>query len=72
MSGEMEKPLVMGKAAKPRCFRKMDIWKLPVDWRSDKKTWMTSQIMEEWLVNGFQWKNENTKPACFLFLDNAT
>jgi hypothetical protein len=41
MSGEMEKPLVMGRAAKPRCFRKMDIWKLPVDWRSDKKAWMT-------------------------------
>ena len=25
ISGEMEKPLVIGKAAKPRCFRKLDI-----------------------------------------------
>ena len=23
------------------------------------------------MVNGFQWQNENAKPACFLFLDNA-
>ena len=50
ISGEMEKPLVIGKAAKSRCFRKLDIWKLPVEWRSNKKAWMTSQIMEEWLT----------------------
>ena len=41
MSGEMEKPLVIDKAAKPRCFRNLDIRKLPVKWRSNKKAWMT-------------------------------
>ena len=46
----MEKPLVIGKAAKPRCFRKLDIRKLPVEWGSNKNAWMTSQIMEEWLT----------------------
>ena len=30
MSGEMEKTLVIGKTAKPRCFRNLDIWTLPV------------------------------------------
>ena len=41
---------MIGKAAKPRCFRNLDIRKLPVEWRSNKKAWMTSQIMEEWLT----------------------
>ena len=36
ISGEMEKPLVIGKAAKPRCFRNLDIRKLPVEWRSNR------------------------------------
>jgi len=30
MSGEMEKPLVIGKAAKPRCFRKLEIGNFPL------------------------------------------
>lgn len=50
MSGKMEKPLVIGKAAKPRCFKNMDIWKLPIEWRSNKKAWMTSHIMKECLT----------------------
>ena len=37
MSGEMEKPLVIGKAGKPRCFRNLDLRKLPVEWRYNKK-----------------------------------
>jgi hypothetical protein len=27
-----------------------DIWKHPVEWRSDKNAYIMSQIMEEWLV----------------------
>jgi len=71
MSGEMEKPLVIGKAAKSRCFRKLDIRKLPVEWRSNKKAWMTSQIMEAWLmpVNDIM-KMQNRH--VLLFWDNAT
>ncbi|XP_025409564.1 tigger transposable element-derived protein 6-like [Sipha flava] len=41
MAGEMEKPLVIGKAAKPRCFKTIDVEKLPVSWYSNKKAWMT-------------------------------
>ncbi|KAE9521504.1 hypothetical protein AGLY_018103 [Aphis glycines] len=29
MAGEMEKPLVIGKVAKPRCFKNIDVEKLP-------------------------------------------
>jgi len=28
MAGDMEKPLVIGKAAKPRCFKNIDVEKL--------------------------------------------
>ena len=41
MSGEMEKTLVIGKAAKPQCFRNPVVRKLPVEWRSNKKARMT-------------------------------
>jgi len=71
MSGEMEKPLVISKAAKPRCFRNLDIWKRPVEWRSNKKAWMTSQIMEEWLT-AFNGRMKMQNRHVLLFLDNAT
>lgn len=69
MSGEMEKPLVIGKAA--RCFKNMDLQKLPVEWRSNRKSWMTSQIMEEWLM-AFNGRMKRQKRHVLLFLDNAT
>ena len=71
MSGEIEKPLVIGKTAKPRCFWNLDIRKLPVEWRSNKKAWMTSQIMEEWLT-AFNGRMKMQNRHVLLFLDNAT
>lgn len=44
--GDMEKPLVIGKLAKPRCFKHLDVSKLPVIWHANKKAWMTESIME--------------------------
>jgi hypothetical protein len=35
---EMEKPLAIGKAAKPRSFKNLEIDNLPVIWRNNKKT----------------------------------
>jgi hypothetical protein len=49
MVGEMEKPLVIGKAANPRCFKSLKINSLPVIWRNNKKAWMTAATMVEWL-----------------------
>jgi hypothetical protein len=71
MSVEMEKPLVIGKAAKPQYFRNTDIRKLPVEWRSDKKAWMTSRIMMEWLT-AFSGRMKMQNQYILLFLDNAT
>ena len=34
------KPLVIGKSVKPRCFHRVNIDTLPVDYRANKKAWM--------------------------------
>jgi hypothetical protein len=49
MVGEMEKPLVIGKAGKPRCFNKLKINNVPMIWRNNKRAWMIAATMEEWL-----------------------
>jgi len=67
----MKKPLVIGKTAKPQCYRILDIRKLPVEWRSNRKAWMMSQIMEEWLT-AFNGRMKMQNRHVFLFLDNAT
>jgi hypothetical protein len=71
MVREMEKPLVIGKAAKPSCFKNLDINNLPVIGRHDNKAWMTAATMEEWL-NVFNAKIKTENRNVILFLDNAT
>lgn len=62
---------MIGKAAKPRCFKNVDMTQLPVIWHSNKKAWMTGKIMESWLLDlNKQMKNQNRK--ILLFMDNAT
>jgi hypothetical protein len=68
---ETEKSLVIGKAAKLRCFKNLKINNLPVIWRYNKKAWMTAVTMEEWL-NMFNAKMEKENRNVILFLDNAT
>jgi hypothetical protein len=38
MVGEIEKPLVIGKAATPRCVKNLKINNLPVIWGNNKKS----------------------------------
>ncbi|GBL94689.1 Tigger transposable element-derived protein 4 [Araneus ventricosus] len=71
MSGEIEKLLAIGKAAKPRCFKNLDVQKLPVIWKSNKKAWMTAAIMEECLKT-LTAKMKKERSDILLFLDNAT
>jgi hypothetical protein len=70
LTGEKLKPLVIGKAEKPRCFKGLDISQLPVTWRSNRKAWMTRALFEDWLR-----KLDNQmvlkKRKIVLFLDNA-
>ncbi|KAL7289037.1 hypothetical protein TKK_0016991 [Trichogramma kaykai] len=45
-SGKL-KPLMIGKSAKPRCFK--NIKSFPLYYRSNSKAWMTSVLFDEWL-----------------------
>lgn len=44
---EKVKPLLIGKSAKPRCFKNTQSF--PMDYRHNKKAWMTTDIFNEWL-----------------------
>lgn len=70
MAGDSEKLLVIGKAARPRSFGKINLNSLPVHWRSNRKAWMTCDIMKEFLLQ-FDQKMQREKRKIVLFLDNA-
>lgn len=70
MTGEKLTPLVIGKAAKPRCFKNIDPKALPVIYRHNKKAWMTSTLFEDWLkIVDNQMRRQKRK--ILLFVDNA-
>ncbi|GBL73901.1 Tigger transposable element-derived protein 4 [Araneus ventricosus] len=71
MLGEFETPLVIGKARKPRCFTNIDVRKLDVSWNSNKKAWMTTEIMSDWFVDLDKRMKKQARKVLF-FLDNAT
>ena len=62
-------PFVIGKLANPCCFR--GIKKLSVTYKSNKNSWMTATLFQEWL----KWFNDRLrkqrKKVCLL-LDNCT
>ena len=69
MAGEKLPLLVIGKAAKPRCFK--NVKKLPFLYQSNSKAWMTSTIFETWVRKlDINMKNSNRKIA--LVVDNCT
>ena len=43
------KPLVIGKNAKPRCFKNVKLENLGVIYQYNKKAWMTAILFQEWL-----------------------
>lgn len=70
MSGTEKLPLlVIGKSAKPRCFK--NIKSLPTEYKSNKKAWMTSSIFQEWLI-GIDKRMSSHKRKILLFIDNCT
>lgn len=70
MIGEFEEPFIIGKAAKPRCFKGVNINSLNVEWHSNKRAWMTRDLMSEWLINFDRKMKRQNRRVC-LFLDNA-
>ncbi len=68
MAGE-KLSLVIGKAAKPRCFKRLKKTPLPYD--SNKKAWMTSAIFEKF-VRELGAKMRRKKRRIALVLDNCS
>ena len=71
MKGEFEKPLIIGRCEKPRCFKHINTKTLPVVWKSNKRAWMTAAIFKEWLEK-LNEKMRRQKRNVLLSLDNAT
>ena len=70
LTGEKLKPLIIGKADRPRCFKNLNVAQFPALWLANRCAWMTSSLFEEWLhhVNN---KMKREKRSILLFLDNA-
>lgn len=69
MLGDFEKSLVIDKLQKPRCFKNIDVKKLGVTWKANRKAWMMQDIMTEWLTK-FDRKMVKLKTK-FFFLHDA-
>ena len=46
-AGEKESAIVIWKAEKPRCFKGVDMSKLPVQYFSQPNAWMTGEILDK-------------------------
>ena len=68
--GEKLTPLIIGKSAKPRCFKNISIKSITLTYLSNKKAWMTSYIFDNWLRT-FNDKMRREERNVLLFLDNA-
>ena len=45
------KPIIIGRSREPRCFRGKKLSDLPIVYRNNTKSWMTSEIFKEFLAN---------------------
>ena len=64
------KPLIIGHAKDPRCFRGVDMSRIPVIYKYNSKAWMRRDIWESWLSHfnsGFRIQNRQV----LLLVDNA-
>ncbi|XP_066904092.1 tigger transposable element-derived protein 6-like [Halyomorpha halys] len=69
MAGEFETPLIIGKE-NPICLDNVDLNLFSVDWRGNDKSWMTLEIMTEWLIS-FNNKISRQRRNIILFMDYA-
>lgn len=66
---EKLRPLLIGKSAKRRCFK--NVKSLPVTYRNNRKSWMTTELWNEWLetLNNDMRKQHR---KIIIFVDNCT
>ena len=67
-AGEKLPIFVIGKLAKPRCFK--NVKSLPCRYRSQLKSWMNSFLFDEW-VNERDKKFEKENHKVILIVDNC-
>jgi len=72
-AGGKELPIVIGKAAKPRCFKGIRDPSNPlgIPYYSQPKAWMSSEIMDD-ILKKLNKRLIREKRRILLFLDNAT
>lgn len=68
--GEKEKPIVIWKSAKPRCFKNVNKAQLPVSYFNQDKAWMSGEIMYTVLKKLNSNIREQSR-SIILFMDNA-
>ncbi|CAF1418298.1 unnamed protein product [Adineta ricciae] len=60
LGNEKLKPIVIGKSARLRCFKNIDMTKLPVSWYSNRAAWMNTnttakiQLMDQGVIRAFK------------------
>lgn len=70
MDGSEKLPLLLiGKSARPHCFRNCK--SKPVEYRNNKKAWMTGVLFEEWLLN-VDHHFRKKRRTILLFIDNCS
>ena len=68
---DKQKPLLIARTARPRCFGKDFDPNVYAIYRYNKKAWMTRDLFTEWLEN-FERTMRSKKRKILLLLDNAT
>ena len=73
------KPILIGKSAKPRCFKNVNMDALPVTYKSQRNAWMNSEIFAEWFTKEFvpavkrhQRLQNIHSPKALLLIDNCS
>lgn len=66
----VEEEFISGKWACPRCFKNIDMKKLPMSWHSNRTSWINSWIFTDWL-NEFDPCVEKQKCNILFFLNDA-
>ncbi|CAM4833278.1 unnamed protein product [Rotaria magnacalcarata] len=61
---------ILGKSRQPRCFKHLNIAKLPVTWKANRTAWMNAKLFSDWLAD-INTKMKISSRQILLFLDNA-
>jgi len=66
------KPLIIGKCAKSRCFKNINIYNLLMIYRNNSKAWMLLTLFQEWLQEfDLQISRKYRGQRVLLLLDNC-